>query len=475
MQCSQLIAINVYLVYIKMNGFHTAIYAIQSVCGSHTYTSETIPVFSEVVGELLELINYGLPNRVIVSLIRHCTAKGKVLRFRPEALFEDVRPDPTDYGITQLTELPLLYNIEYTPEEQECWRNKVDELKKVPQCEQRSPEWYAQRHGAVTASDLATAINESKYDKPTDLILKKCGRGIPFTGNQFTRHGQRFEDVAVYLYEKMYKTKVFEFGLMPHGCIPSHSQETVKVVAASPDGISEIGIMLEIKCPFTRKITHYHPTIQGATNGDKVIVPHGYYCQIQQQLECCDLEVCDFMECNIKEYASSTEFYSDVSEECPWRTKEGFVKSCILEFRKMDTEEISLHVEYPPDIYDHGKKLQTWIKKTIKKVQSDKLMFQRPIYYRVVDISVFRVYRDLDFFYSRLPIVEAFWQQVQAARQDSTILDEIEKTHKPKSNPAQDDSKWQTAARKCLIQEQPNRKIRSKTREAWGVGLLSDD
>jgi putative phage-type endonuclease len=385
--------------------FHPALYAIQSVCGSHTFTEESVPELVVAVGKLLSMTDNALPERVITSLVRHCTHKGKLLRFRPEALFEPLRPEPADYGITQLTELPMLYNIEFTQEEQKSWSDKVLELKKVPQYAQRSKEWYEQRHGAVTASDFATAVGESKYDKPEDLLLKKCGRGIPFTGNQFTRHGQRFEDVAVRLYQKMYHTEVFEFGLMPHGCIPSHSKSTVKVVAASPDGISDIGIMLEIKCPFTRKIIHYHPSVQGDTDGDKVIVPHGYYCQIQQQLECCDLEVCDFMECNIKEFDSSSAFYSDVSDDCAYKTSEGYVKSCVLEFRKIDTEEIELHIEYPPDIYYTGRKLQTWIQKTIKKVQTDKLKFQRPIYYKVVDISVFRVYRDREFFYKRLPVV----------------------------------------------------------------------
>ena len=364
--------------------FNTALYA------SHTYTEDCIPEITEAVSSLLELLNNALPKNVIESLVNHCTKKEQLWRFRPESLFEQIRPDPAEFGITQKTELPLLYDVEFTKEKQELWASKVDELKDVPQYAQRSPEWYEQRHGAVTASDFATAVGESKYDKPEDLLLKKCGRGVPFTGNQYTRHGQRFEDVAVRIYQKMYQTTVFEFGLMPHGCIKSHSKSTVKVVAASPDGISSIGIMLEIKCPFTRKIIHYHPSIQGATDGDKEIVPHGYYCQIQQQLECCDLDICDFMECNIKEFASSTEFYADTHDTYPYKTEEGYIKSCVLEFRKMDTEEIELHIEYPPDIYINGKQLQSWMKKTIKNVQSTKLKFQRPIYYKVVDISVFR-------------------------------------------------------------------------------------
>ena len=61
-----------------------------------------------------------------------------------------------------------------------------------------------------------------------------------------------------------------------------------KHIGASPDGISDLGIMLEIKCPFKRKI-------DGA-------IPEQYWMQIQGQLEVCDLEECDYLECKLWEY-----------------------------------------------------------------------------------------------------------------------------------------------------------------------------
>ena len=60
---------------------------------------------------------------------------------------------------------------------EEFLRKQVDYLLTVPQPEQRTEAWYRLREGRLTASDLATALNESKYDKPIDLILKKCGLG----------------------------------------------------------------------------------------------------------------------------------------------------------------------------------------------------------------------------------------------------------------------------------------------------------
>ena len=59
--------------------------------------------------------------------------------------------------------------------------------------------------------------------------------------------------------------------------------------------------MLEIKCPFKRKI-----------NGS---IPDQYWMQIQGQLEVCNLEECDYLECELSEYENETEFIEDVENE----------------------------------------------------------------------------------------------------------------------------------------------------------------
>jgi hypothetical protein len=53
--------------------------------------------------------------------------------------------------------------------------------------------------------------------------------------------------------------------------------------------------MLEIKCPVTREIK-----TTGKLIGD--MCPFYYYCQVQQQLICCELDVCDFWQCKLIEY-----------------------------------------------------------------------------------------------------------------------------------------------------------------------------
>jgi putative phage-type endonuclease len=124
---------------------------------------------------------------------------------------------------------------------------------------QKSEEWLALRQNMLTASDAATAIGVNKYETPRQLLLKKCGKGPVFTGNEATRHGEKYEDEARILYEQRHDEVVHEIGLCPHPKYPW--------LGGSPDGISESGKLVEIKCPMLREITpevpcHYMPQLQ---------------------------------------------------------------------------------------------------------------------------------------------------------------------------------------------------------------------
>ena len=140
--------------------------------------------------------------------------------------------------------------------------------------EQRSQEWLDLRKNMLTASDCATAIGENKYEKPFDLLLKKCGKGKPFTGNAATEHGNKYEDEARILYEQRHNEVVHEIGLEPH---PKHPW-----LGGSPDGITESGKLVEIKCPMSREILPE--------------VPRHYMPQLQLCMEVLDLEECDFIQ-----------------------------------------------------------------------------------------------------------------------------------------------------------------------------------
>lgn len=160
---------------------------------------------------------------------------------------------------------------------------QVRKLLELPKVEQRSEEWLEQRKKYLTASDFASAIGRNKHRSSKQLLLDKCGYGSGFTGNEITEWGQIHEDPAVELYSRIKGKKVYTFGLIPH--------PTIEFLAGSPDGITEDGILLEIKCPTQREIK-------------AGIVQEYYMPQIQLNLEICNLELADFIEykpCCLKE------------------------------------------------------------------------------------------------------------------------------------------------------------------------------
>jgi putative phage-type endonuclease len=176
--------------------------------------------------------------------------------------------------------------------------SRVVELLKRRQYEQRTPEWYEVRTSLVTASSAASLLVRDKktcedyikeyeleeifkldgkccnpYSTKLKYFLDKCKQG-KFTGNVATFWGQMYEPVVTDLYSLEYSTNVMEFGLMTHPKYPW--------LGASPDGICPNGVMLEIKCPYRRKITG--------------ITPFYYWIQVQLQLEVYNLEFKDIQQ-----------------------------------------------------------------------------------------------------------------------------------------------------------------------------------
>ena len=218
-------------------------------------------------------------------------------------------------NINTIKQNPMEQQQQPSEEELKKLRRKVKALQKRPQPEQRTPEWFSARHKRVTASEAASCLFMSKktcepyveefniknfkykdteplnhYETREDYIIKKCaafyGENV-FKDSIYTLWGKKYEEVANTLYCQLNNTKVIEFGLV------SHSR--LKWLAASPDGITPDGVMLEIKCPKSRKI-------------DESRVPIHYWTQTQIQMESIDLDVCDFFECEIEELESEQQF-----------------------------------------------------------------------------------------------------------------------------------------------------------------------
>jgi putative phage-type endonuclease len=125
----------------------------------------------------------------------------------------------------------------------------------------------------LTASDVAAALGVNPYESRTDLLYKKCGFKRP-QSTIWTDYGTRLESEARDKYCAVTGETVFEIGLQAHRDYPW--------LGGSPDGITDSGKLIEIKCPPKREITS--------------TVPKYYVPQVQILMEIFELEECDFIQ-----------------------------------------------------------------------------------------------------------------------------------------------------------------------------------
>jgi putative phage-type endonuclease len=144
----------------------------------------------------------------------------------------------------------------------------------------------------ISASDFAQALGQGKFGTAKQLIQKKCepvNESAFSQTNPFFKWGNMFEPVAIDIYSDLSGVKVHAFGLIKH---PKYD-----FFGASPDGIDELGRMVEIKCPMKRTIV-------------KGKIPTQYEYQMQGQLDVCDLDECYYFECTFGTVDNINEFNS---------------------------------------------------------------------------------------------------------------------------------------------------------------------
>lgn len=308
-------------------------------------------------------------------------------------------------------------------------RTKIfKKLSKLNFHEQGSEGWFKDRDSKITASDLATVLDMNKYEPTYNFIIKKVS-GSTFTGNENTYHGKKFEEIATMIYEYRRNVIVREFGLIEH---PKYS-----FLGASPDGIVSkykkdgihktkyVGRMLEIKCPLRRKIK---------TEGEIIdnICPIYYWVQVQLQLECCDLDECDFWQCNIHEYSDRAEFIEDTDPTEPFRSLEtGFEKGCLIQLIKKskanDTidnywETIYNNTQfiYPPSIVMTPLELDVWVLEKLDSINKThpEYYFDKVIYWRLNNSHNCTIKRDSEWFNKNIKTMEKIWNYVLFFREN---------------------------------------------------------
>jgi putative phage-type endonuclease len=276
-------------------------------------------------------------------------------------------------------------DVEKRIEEIREYRAHLARLKAIPLIAQRSEEWYNLRKQRLTASDTAQAIGKGKFGSRDNLVQKKVlemqGKSAPFRTMPAMKWGVMFEQMAMRCYQQENDgVNVYEFGLIPH--------PTLSCYGASPDGITELGIMTEIKCPYRRKIT-----------GE---VPDYYELQMQGQMAVCGLRECDYIECDMQVF-DNEEAYVDAQGDL---TKDHGV---ICEF----TRNGETMYEYS-DPHLTARQAVAWARESsTRKMRQDELLTLVKLHmWSLRHMSVKRVYFDQERWDKLVPELESFWNDV---------------------------------------------------------------
>jgi len=255
------------------------------------------------------------------------------------------------------------------------YKKQLEHVNSLPQVKQRSEEWYELRKNMLTASDTAQALGLSKYSKQSQLVTKKAfpeknnmnGMVIPAL-----RHGIVYESMALRCYQQRHANmKIHEFGLIPHPQLDCYG--------ASPDGITDFGIMIEIKCPLKR-------VIDGT-------IPDNYYFQMQGQMAVCSLNECDYIECDIQEFTDSEEYLKQLDS------------NATLDHGALIIDPNKEQIEYSEALL------------TPREVVAWTTSYQEGVFYwKLRKISVQRVYFSPEKWKEYEIGIKEFWEKVETAR-----------------------------------------------------------
>ena len=269
-------------------------------------------------------------------------------------------------------------------------RIEIIRIKDKTQPPQRTPEWFEKRHNLLSASTFWKSMDSERNKNA--IIYEKCCPINPdkykhVNINSSLHWGQKYEPVSQMYYEYMYDAVIEEFGCIPHS--------SYSFLGASPDGINvkedsqRYGRMLEIKNIVNRDITG--------------IPKKEYWVQTQLQMECCDLDECDFLECRFKEYENEQDFKNDGKFN---RTIDGKHKGVMVMFQ---SDTLKPYYEYAP--FDCSEEeFNEWYDLIMEK-NNDKMWVQN-IYWRLDEVSCVLIERNRYWFNSIIKEVEELWNTV---------------------------------------------------------------
>jgi hypothetical protein len=337
--------------------------------------------------------------------------------------------------------------------ERKDFARKIKTLQNKVQPEQRTEPWYSAREVRVTASEAANCLlldesscreyvdyynlkdfklkpnncanaysdlNTYLVEKTHKFYLRKKGIIPAYMSTPATRWGTMYEEEAIRLYTLLTGDPVHEFGLITHSRLPW--------LGASPDGVTPKGVMLEIKCPKSRKVTG--------------VPPFHYFVQCQIQLECCNLDMCHFLECEMEEFDTEEEWRISTApkglivkrnETCIYPPKEEMTDDEFVAWAKnVINNECSQ--ELPTDPMDQGDG-EEWVldpdadPMETTKVKPEKVVYSI-VYYSIPDYTITNIPRMKNWFSINKPKFKAVHEKLMWLQKDPENFAEFKRSLK---------------------------------------------
>jgi hypothetical protein len=296
-------------------------------------------------------------------------------------------------------------------------QEKINEILNRPQVAQRTDTWYSDGLKYLTASQFGTLYASPRtraalvLEKAGINVVEKHGQRLVTTSDMMTPFdwGIRFEPVVRAIYSDLTQTVVADVGRLFH--------KTLERLAASPDGLviradagagaspSRLGRLVEYKAPVSRKLVQK--------------IPSEYYMQMQIQMEVADIDHCDY--CEIKFYSA----YND-KMRTPFQ-KQSHYRGYVALIMK---DGVLDRYEYSP--LNPG---ADWT--YVAEEGVNERVYER-IEWWLDDYYLETVARDKAWFAGTIPLMDAFWHDVEEAKAGRFVLPEkkVSASAKPKKGPA---------------------------------------
>ena len=252
--------------------------------------------------------------------------------------------------------------------------------------DQRTDAWHTKRGEMLTASEIYKALADATPALKHEIMMSKL-TPRPKTeglGPRALLWGTRFEPIAKEIYCRL---SDFPIEIVDTTCIP---HPTVSFLGASPDGIIitdgiRHGRLVEFKCPISRVFS------------DDTEVPKSYYHQMQLQMECTGMDLCEYIEFQFK-----TPSYSEwVDSKCDYKG-----------FYAVSDDEIRVKYKDLSDIRDPA----TWRREVLETSDDWNLVYWTLEKYRMKLVE-----HEKDWLEKNLPSITEVWNTIIQHRINSTL------------------------------------------------------